>query len=291
MGKRLILGVLLGALLQPGLSWAENPFGETQREVSPGQSNSSAAKEQTISNTISGKSSQTNAAKKAVSPAKNGSSAKLTGNAPGAGDSVSGSKQGKDSTVPEFAFKAADFPGFYDASRDKSSAYNVPGILKDIPKMWKSYGSMFKKVGAELGVDPYALATFCIFESYNSLTHTYNPRMKDFAPKSNMYGAGIAATQAQDVKGTKVPGLSVSFPKDALGTAKVLWDKPEYAVRCLAAEFKGYYSNTNDLAKTFPKVAFPNWKPKASMGAYGTQAQYVSRAYVFYKAFRSADGK
>ena len=193
--------------------------------------------------------------------------------------------------VDIYNFKAKSFPGFYNASRDQSSAYNLPGILKDVPKMWASYGTLFKKIGAELGADPYALAAFCVFESYNSRTHNYNPKMRDYAPGDGMYAAGIAATQAQDVKGTKVPGLAVYFPKSVSETAEMLRNKPEYAIRCLAIEFKNSYKKTGDLAKTFPLVAFPAWKnPAKSMGAYGTQKQYVSRAFVLYNAFRSADG-
>lgn len=198
---------------------------------------------------------------------------------------------GETKSAPDFPFNASSFPGFYDASREKGKTYNIPKILEDVPRMWASYGPTFKKVGAELGVDPYALAAYCVFESYNSRTGNYNPRMKDFAPKYNMYAAGIAATQAQYVKGTKVPGLQVRFPKDLLETAEVLRNNPEYGIRYLASQFKTAFGKTQDLAQAFPKVAYPAWKPGASMGAYGTQAQYVSRAYVFYQAFRRADGR
>lgn len=194
-------------------------------------------------------------------------------------------------TFPDFSFKAPDFPGFYDASKDKSSTYNIPAILKDVPAMWASYGDLFKKIGTEFNVDPYALAAYCVFESYNSRTGNYNPRMKDFAPKYNMYAAGIAATQAQYVKGSRVPGLKVSFPKELLKTVALLREKPEYGIRYLATQFKAAYAKNKDLAKTFPKVAYPAWKPGRSMGAYGTQAQYVSRAYVFYQAFRKTDNR
>lgn len=262
MVKRLIQGVLLVVLLQPGLPVGASPFEDVPVDAHQGKTTNTPGSERTWPTSVVQKP-----------------------------DATAVSTTDKSTSLPGFDFKAATFPGFYDASRDKSNAYNVPAIVKDIPNMWKSYGSMFKKIGAELGVDPYALAAYCIFESYNSLTHTFNPRMKDFAPKANMYGAGIAATQAQDVKGTKVPGLNVSFPKDNLGTAKLLWEKPEYAIRCLAVEFRDSYKKTGDLAKTFPKVALPGWKPKSSAGAYGTQAQYVSRAFVFYKAFRAADGR
>jgi hypothetical protein len=186
-------------------------------------------------------------------------------------------------------FDLAGVPGTYDASNDKTSVYNIPKIVGDAPAMWASYGDMFKKIGAELGVDPYALASYCVFESYNSNTHNFNPRMKDVA--GGMYAAGIGATQAQDVKGQKVPGLEVYYPKSTLEAAEVLRGNPEYSIRSLADEFKRAVAQTNDLAKAFPKVAYPNWKPGTSKGAYGTQAQYVSRAKVFYDAFRSADGK
>ncbi len=194
------------------------------------------------------------------------------------------------SNATTFTFNATSFPGFYDASNDKTSVYNIPAILKDTQNMWDSYGQLFKKVGAELDMDPYALATYCVFESYNSNTHNFNTRMKDF--EGGMYAAGIAATQAQDVKGKKVPGLNVYLPNDTLKAAETLRDNPEYGIRYLAEEFKGYYSKEKDLAKVFPKVAFPSWgDPNKSRGNYGTQAQYVSRAYVFYNAFRSVDGK
>jgi hypothetical protein len=90
---------------------------------------------------------------------------------------------------------------------------------------------------------------------------------------------------------TNVPGLDVTFPKNTLETAQVLRDNPEYAIRCLAEEFKGHYDKSSDLAQAFWQVAFPGWKSGASMGAYGTKAQYVSRAYVFFQAFRAADGR
>ncbi len=191
--------------------------------------------------------------------------------------------------TPEiYNFNAEGFPGFYDASGDRRP-HNIPQILKDIPAMWALYGELFKKVGADRKMDPYALASFCIFESYNSDKHNFNPRMKQI--KRNMYAAGIAGTQAQDVRGSRIPGLDKRFPRDLSQTIKVLRANPEYGIRCLAAEFRGFYSVYNDLAMAFPKVALPAWtNPNSRRGEYGTQAQFVSRAYVFYRAFRSADG-
>lgn len=190
--------------------------------------------------------------------------------------------------VTTLNFNTRDFPGAYDASNDKTDIYNIPAIVKDIPGMWAEYGGLFKKIAAEFGTDPYALAAYCIFESYNCNTHTFNPRMRD--QYKTMYAAGIAATQAQDVKNSKIPGLNEKFPPTTEETADLLRSNPEYGLRVLASFFREVYGRTGDLAKTFPKVAYPAWSnPGKSMGAYGTQAQYVSRAYVFYKAFRLAD--
>lgn len=193
-------------------------------------------------------------------------------------------------TLSTFTFNASSFPGFYDASNDKSKAYNIAAIVKDKQNMWSSYGALFKKVGSELGMDPYALAAYCVFESYSSDKHNFNTRMVEH--EGGMCAAGIAATQAQDVMGTKVPGLNISLPNSTFKAAETLRANPEYGIRYLAKEFKGYYSKEKDLAKAFPKVAYPNWKdPNKSLGNYGTQAQYVSRAFVFYNAFRAADNK
>lgn len=214
-------------------------------------------------------------------------------------------------TPPSWNFFAQRVKTFYDASKDRTNAYNFPEILKDVPAMWKrpvqldirptykaaattiqsseSYGELFKRVGLELGVDPYALATYCVFESYNSAKGSYNPHMREVA--GGMHAAGIAATQAQDWKGRKIPGTDKTFPKTLEATAKLLRANPEYGVRCLAAELKHWYDATGqDLAKAFPKTAYPAWgSPDKSRGNYGTQAQYVSRAFALYEQFKKAD--
>jgi hypothetical protein len=193
------------------------------------------------------------------------------------------------SIPPTWRFDAKAFPGFYDASTERAPAYDIAAIRKDAPQLWKAYGPMFKRVGAELGVDPYALAAYCVFESYNSKSHQYNPHMLDVA--RGMVGAGIAATQAQFWKGRAIPGAGKSFPRDTIRTAASLRSHPEYSVRVLATEFKqAYAAHGQDLAKTFPYMAYPCWgDPRISRGNYGTQAQYVSRAYAFYQAFQAAD--
>jgi len=209
-----------------------------------------------------------------------------------------------------FIFRADDFPGYYDASRENREPYNIPEILRDIPGMWEDYGQLFRKVGSDLGMDPYALAAYCVFESYHEGRHTFNVRHLDGG------ASGIASTQAGDVRGGLVPGLKVRIPRD-LGAAKqALRSNPEYGVRYLAAEFRAWYlggdyfrnyygdqmynrlfgaagfSGYRDLARTFPRVAYPGWsKPGQKKGNYGTQAQYVSRAHALYKAFRAADGQ
>lgn len=208
-----------------------------------------------------------------------------------------------------FVFQAERFPGFYDASGQNKEPYNIPQIVRDIPEMWKQYGPLFKKVGAAMGMDPYALASYCVFESYNEKTHTFNPRHLDDT------AAGIASTQAGDVAGGLVPGLQVRIPRGVSQAKQVLRANPEYGLRYLAAEFKAWYyggdhfrnyygaelyrrifgssdfQGYRDLAVAFPRVALPGWRnPAQKKGNYGTQPQYVSRAYVLYKAFRSADG-
>lgn len=210
-------------------------------------------------------------------------------------------------SFPHWQFQAKQFPGFYPAGKDKSPAYQFDKILKALPDIWnrpwnadlpaakgktpsqETYGELFKRIGAETGTDPYALAAYCIFESYHSGRQTFNPRMQEIA--GGMYAAGIAATQAQDWKGKKIPGTNQNFPATIKGTASVLRENPEYGLRCLAAEFKSTYAaKGQDLAKTFPGVAYPAWKnPAESKGNYGTQAQYVSRAFVLYQGFQAAD--
>ncbi|PIQ27066.1 hypothetical protein COW36_14300 [bacterium (Candidatus Blackallbacteria) CG17_big_fil_post_rev_8_21_14_2_50_48_46] len=205
---------------------------------------------------------------------------------------------------PIWNFKAKSFPGFYPAGQDRSSAYHFAEIQKDLPAIWQrpwsqdlpqakthsgeTYGQLFKRIGAEIGADPYALAAYCIFESYHSGKHSFNPRMQEIG--KGMHAAGLAATQAQDWKGRQIPGLEKRFPTSTQATASLLRNHPEYSLRCLAAEFKQTYQRKADLAKTFPGVAYPAWgKPSISRGNYGTQAQYVSRAHVLYQGFRAAD--
>jgi hypothetical protein len=208
---------------------------------------------------------------------------------------------------PRWNFQAKQFPGFYPAGKDRSPAYHFEKILKDLPQIWErpwsgdlsagkgktpsqeSYGELFKRIGAETGTDPFALAAYCIFESYHSGRQTFNPRMQEIG--GGMHAAGIAATQAQDWKGKKIPGLNQRFPATIKATASVLRNHPEYSLRCLAAEFKQTYANKGqDLAKTFPGVAYPAWKnPAESKGNYGTQAQYVSRAFALYQGFQAAN--
>ena len=209
-----------------------------------------------------------------------------------------------------FVFAAEEFPGYYNADGQNKDPYNMPEILRDIPAMWKEHGLVFKKVAVDRKMDPYALAAYCVFESYNEKTHRFNARHLDGV------ASGIASTQANDVKGGKVPGLDVRLPKSISETKTVLRNNPEYGIRFLAEEFKAWYyggeyflkyygpelhrklfGNTDfqgyrDLAKSFPRVALPGWTDaKKQKGNYGTQAQYVSRAYSLYKAFKTADGK
>ncbi|MGE3724357.1 MAG: hypothetical protein AB7I41_02310 [Candidatus Sericytochromatia bacterium] len=208
---------------------------------------------------------------------------------------------------PRWNFPAKQFPGFYPAGKDRSPAYHFDKILKDLPQIWarpwsgdlsvgkgkplssETYGELFKRIGAETGTDPFALATYCIFESYHSGRQTFNPRMQEIG--GGMHAAGIAATQAQDWKGKKIPGTNQRFPATVKATASVLRAHPEYGLRCLAAEFKQTYAKKGqDLARTFPGVAYPAWKnPAESKGNYGTQAQYVSRAFALYQGFQAAD--
>lgn len=208
---------------------------------------------------------------------------------------------------PALPFKTYDFtppdPRQIEAARNSRKNYNMPEILSDVPTMWASYGGIFKKVGADMGVDPYALAAYCIFESYNNITRNFNPGMRDPRPKKcrgdpecerrdRIVGAGIAATQVKDYAGRKLDGMEEAFPRDTQQTAALLRKNPEYSVRCLADEFREKYKKSGDLARTFPMVAYPAWKdPDYEPGNYGTKPEYVSRAYVLYQAFRAADEK
>lgn len=217
---------------------------------------------------------------------------------------------------PSWNFPAKKFPGFRQAAGDKTKVYNFPAIIRDIPAIWdrpwskdmrpdqtpahspkatgpkpgkETYGELFKRIGSEIGADPHALAAYCVFESYNSQKHSFNPAMQDVG--GGMHASGIAATQAQDWKGRKIPGLETRFPTSIKATAALLAKRPDYALRCLAEEFKKAYASTGqNLAKTFPKVAYPSWgNPSRVRGNYGTQAQYVSRAHALYQAFKAAD--
>lgn len=213
---------------------------------------------------------------------------------------------------PVWNFLADKFHKFYDAKTDRTRAYDFTQIRADLPGIWsrpvakdirktyhaaavtvkphETYGELFKRVGTEMGVDPYALASYCIFESYNSKAHSYNPEMAETG--RGMYAAGIAATQAQDWKGQPIPGLpGKKFPVSRDATVKLLRANPEYSLRCLAAELKEKYKATGeDLAKAFPLTAYPAWgDPNKSRGNYGTQAEYVSRAYALYQEFKAID--
>ena len=215
----------------------------------------------------------------------------LAGERPGSTTGTPPAGPGTGGTAPQYTFNARQFPGFYDASKDKDAVYNIEKIAKDAPKMWAEYGETFKKVGKELGVDPQAMAAYCCFESYHSGRGTFNPNAG--ARHGEMVAAGIAQTQAQNWAGKEVPGLSgVRFPDSIEATAATLKANPEYSIRCLATIMKGQYDrNGQDLAKSFPLTAYPAWgDPSRRRGAYGDQATYVSRAFVLYNAFRQADG-
>jgi hypothetical protein len=237
-----------------------------------------------------------------------------TGTAPMARDAFVRQGAGGAAAVaspPGWNFVVSQVKRFYDASKERTKAYDFPQILKDVPAIWdrrvasdirqayraaavsvkpaETYGQLFKRIGAELGVDAHALAAYCVFESYNGAQHSFNPHMRESA--GGMHAAGIAATQAQDWKGRLIPGTQQRFPKTLEGTMRMLRANPEYGVRCLAAELKQTYQAAgDDLAKAFPKTAYPAWgNPERARGNYGTQAQYVSRAHVLYQAFKQAD--
>lgn len=209
-----------------------------------------------------------------------------------------------------YEFRAKSFPDFYDARRQTKGEYNVPQILIDIPKMWKSYGALFKEIGMAMEMDPYAMAAYCVYESYNEKKHNFNPRHLDDT------AAGLASTQVQHVKGGIIPGLKIRLPRSEEQSATLLRNNPGYSLRYLAAEFKAWYlggdhfkkfyserlynklfpggfDGYHDLAKSFPRVARPAWTDPDYVPnkEYGNQAQYVSRAYAFYNAFRAADAK
>jgi hypothetical protein len=211
----------------------------------------------------------------------------LTDKAAAMGRTLLPDKKDPGPPVNAYSFNAKAFPGFYDAKNDmptidkktrRERGYNIPQIRKDIPRMWASYGAMFKKIGAAEGMDPYALAAFCVFESYNDAEPSRkNPRGRNFNPRMRDdvggLGCGIAATQA------KSEAECSRYRND-----------PELSARALAREFKERMSEDKDLAKTIWRVAYPAWgDPSRARGNYGNMAQYVSRAYVLYEAFRAAD--
>ena len=194
--------------------------------------------------------------------------------------------------IKTLPFEVKKFPGFYDAKNDmpkivkiggvkKEVGYNVPQIREDIPRMWTQYGPMFKKVAAEQNMDPYALAAFCVFESYNDGPVTkrnprgrnFNPGMRDDPGGDDPMGCGIAATQ------TKSGAACDRYRRN-----------PEESMRALAKEFNERMSG-NDIADTIWRVAVPGWgrAPEAIRGHYGNRIEYISRAHVFYEGFRAAD--
>ena len=212
-------------------------------------------------------------------------------------------------SAPRWAFRPDTVPGTYDARLERTATYDFPAIIAQVPAVWarrvatdvrpgftkqavslraaETYGQLFERIGAAMGVDPCALAAYCVFESYDAQRGAFNPHMREAG--GGMLAAGIAATQAQDWRGKRVPGLAVRFPKDKEGTARLLRANPEYGLRCLAAEMRGRYEACDDLAAAFPKVAYPAWgNPRVKRGNYGNVAQYVSRAHALYTAFAGA---
>lgn len=200
-----------------------------------------------------------------------------------------------------------------DGSGDTSSHYNIPRIIEDVPDIWdrvyaedirgefrdefvrtggregETFGELFTRIGIELDVDPLALATYSIFESYDIRTTeershgSFNPHMRDVA--GSMHAAGIAATQAQHVHGRQVPGLELHLPDSIDDASDMLRANPELGVRFLAEEFEFRFSESGDLSEAMIRVAFPAWSEGQSLIGYGTQAEYVSRAHAIYEAF------
>lgn len=210
---------------------------------------------------------------------------------------------------PRWSFRPDTVRGTYDARADRTPTYDFPAIIAQVPATWdrkvsqdlrpdvrrrsttlrpqETYGELFGRIGEAMGVDPFALAAFCVFESYDARRGSFNPQMREAA--AGMLAAGIAATQAQDWRGKRVPGLPIRFPRDQEATASLLRANPEYGLRCLAAELKHRYEQSRDLAAAFPKTAFPAWgDPRIKRGNYGDVAQYVSRAHALYEAFSAA---
>ncbi len=213
---------------------------------------------------------------------------------------------------PRWSFKPDTVRGTYDARAERTPTYDFPTIIAQVPAIWErrvaadmrldlrkrsttlrpqeTYGQLFERIGTELGVDPCALAAFCVFESYDAARGSFNPHMREVG--RGMLAAGIAATQAQDWRGKLIPGLTRRLPKTKEATATMLRANPEYALRCLAAEMKVPYAANGDLAKAFPLVAYPAWgDPRRQRGNYGNVAQYVSRAHALYQAFVGAAAK
>jgi hypothetical protein len=203
-------------------------------------------------------------------------------------------------------------PWFYDARFDVTKSFNFLEIIAAAPEIWRrpvgedirdrlrtnflrlggradeTYGQLFTRIGEEMGVDPYAMAAACVFESYNSETSSFNPHMQDVA--GHMHAAGIAATQAQDVKGSQVPGLKLRLPQSRAAAATHLRSSPELSVRFFAAELRTALRVDGDLGRALVRVAVPDWRdPMRARGNYGTQAQYQSRLYALYQAFRAAE--
>lgn len=243
-------------------------------------------------------------------PARAASPVKAAGTTPLVRDTFERTKVA--GPTPRWSFQPDTVRGTYDARAERTPAYDFPVIIAQVPAMWErrvtgdmradarkrstslrakeTYGQLFERVGKEFGVDPCALAAYCVFESYDAKRGSFNPAMREVGGR--MLAAGIAATQAQDWRGQLIPGLTRRFPKGKEATASILRANPEYALRCLAAEMKARYKTSGDLAKAFPLVAYPAWgDPKHKRGNYGDVAQYVSRAHALYQAFVGAATK
>jgi hypothetical protein len=195
-------------------------------------------------------------------------------------------------------------------------AYDFPVIVQQAAAMWlrvywprdikgdylplfkqlggkerETWGELFKRVGRELGVDPYGLAAYCIFESYNSKTGSFNAHHKD----STAIGVGSTQVGENDTAaGKRVPGLAHFLPWSAQAAVMQLRAMPEFSVRFLAKEFldRSREGQLNqNLAEVLPAVAYPAWgNPTRVRGNYGNRNDYVRAARLLYEAFVRADG-
>jgi peptidoglycan hydrolase-like protein with peptidoglycan-binding domain len=142
-----------------------------------------------------------------------------------------------DGDAPTWTFGAEAFPGYRDA-RDE-----VAGKLDAVPGVWKAWGPLFEAVGADLQVDPHALAAYCMFESFNESMDNLNPTAM------NGVAGGIAQTQSQYWHGKQVPGLDVYFPDGQEETRDALRAHPEWSARCLASIMKEKYANNGEISR------------------------------------------